>query len=127
VRLDWGAIPALPGAADCIQAGTLSSLHAQNARAAASITNFPQLTAATAQWPLLMDPQTAGGLLAAVPAGQAGACLAALRAAGYVQAAAIGEVTPQRGGSEPAGDVTGASAPGSWQAAAITVADLPSS
>jgi len=47
---------------------------------------------------LLFDPQTAGGLLIALPASAAGELLARMRAAGIREAAIIGEVT-----SEPKG------------------------
>ena len=43
-------------------------------------------------YPLLFDPQTAGGLLAAVPAERVQACLDALRQEGYAEAAVVGEV-----------------------------------
>jgi len=42
---------------------------------------------------LMFDPQTSGGLLAAVPAGEADAAVEALEAAGAPAAAVIGEVT----------------------------------
>ncbi len=45
---------------------------------------------------LLLDPQTSGGLLAAVPADEASAALSALVSAGYA-AAVIGEVTEREG------------------------------
>ena len=47
---------------------------------------------AGAAYELLYDPQTAGGLLAAVPVDRAAACVAALRAGGDASAAVVGEV-----------------------------------
>ena len=46
---------------------------------------------------MLIDPQTAGGLLAGVPADRASACLAELRELDY-RAAVIGFVTHAAGG-----------------------------
>lgn len=50
---------------------------------------------AHARYPLLFDPQTAGGLLASVPSAQAQDCLRELLAIGYPRAAIIGRVLPQ--------------------------------
>lgn len=80
-------IPFMPGAAALAAAGIASTLAPDN-RAAVSwqmdVTDTPHAA-------LLYDPQTAGGLLAAVPATQAERVLSALLAAGE-QAAAIGHI-----------------------------------
>jgi selenide,water dikinase len=91
-NLDPDAIPALDGALDLFAAGIASSLHASNFSALAAVENAE----ASAIAGLLIDPQTAGGLLAGVPADRAEACLGELRDIGY-RAAEIGVVTPMRG------------------------------
>lgn len=92
VTLDLAALPVLDGAEACLAAGVVSSLAPANRRTQAAFHN-PQAFSQHPRFALLFDPQTAGGLLASVPAHQAPRCLDALRAAGYAQAAAIGEVT----------------------------------
>ena len=82
--------------------GVTSSLHADNVAALAALA--PDAASPTdAIAALLIDPQTAGGLLAGVPAERAAACLAELRGLDY-RAAEIGFVTRARG-SEPRVDL----------------------
>jgi selenide,water dikinase len=50
---------------------------------------------------LLFDPQTAGGLLAAVPEASVGACSAELRSLGYRRTAVIGAVLPRSNHGQP--------------------------
>ena len=76
-RLDQDLIPLMAGALELAKAGIRSSLWAQNR---AAVTGF--IGDDSARSALLFDPQTAGGLLAAVPADRADAVLANLRAAG---------------------------------------------
>jgi len=91
------SVPFYEGAIDMLQAGVASSLQSNNERA---LQDFA-LDGVTADAPalrLLVDPQTAGGLLAGVPASRAHACVAALRGSGYPDAAIIGRVTPASNG-----------------------------
>jgi len=91
VELLLNDIPLLPGAAECVKNGILSSLQPQNIRCARAIGNA---TAGNghAAYPLLFDPQTSGGLLAAVAPSVADECITALKAAGYLSASVIGRV-----------------------------------
>ncbi|KAF5839250.1 AIR synthase-related protein [Dunaliella salina] len=90
------SVPLLNGAQETLGAGVTSSLHAQNARAAASVRNFDQVLQTHPQlWPILVDPQTGGGLLAGVAWEKAEACVQELRENGYGSTAIIGKVTKQ--------------------------------
>lgn len=100
VVLDAAALPLLDGALECVQQGLLSSLHGANARQQHGVQNAAQAMDHPL-WPLLVDPQTAGGLLASVPAAQAQPCLEALRAQGYIHARAIGQVEALPAGEAP--------------------------
>jgi selenide,water dikinase len=73
-------IPVLPGARELAARGVASSLLPQNLRLREAIRD-PADAEALPMFPLLFDPQTAGGLLAGVPAERADACVTALRAA----------------------------------------------
>jgi selenide, water dikinase len=88
-------IPLLEGARETIEMGIFSSLQPQNARLRRAIRDL-ETAARHPLYPFLFDPQTAGGLLAAVPLECAESCVDALRAAGYDKASAIGIVS-QRG------------------------------
>jgi selenide, water dikinase len=94
--LDPEAIPALDGALALFKRGLTSSLHGANASALAALAPGAAETY-PAQAALLVDPQTAGGLLAGVPAGHAAPCLDELRRLGY-RAAAIGVVVASGAG-----------------------------
>jgi len=100
VELDLAAMPLLPGAADAASAGHLSTLHPENARANASVQGADNL-ARDPRFLLLFDPQTAGGLLAAVPADHAEACRADMVAAGYASAAIVGRVVERADAAKP--------------------------
>ena len=88
--LDLDAVPALDGALATLGAGIASTLHPANAALGAALEGGD----GSARVQLLFDPQTAGGLLAGVPAGRAEACVAALREAGYPEATVVGTVGP---------------------------------
>ncbi|MBE0619521.1 MAG: selenide, water dikinase SelD [Burkholderiales bacterium] len=99
-ELDLAALPVLEGAEETSAAGILSSLQPANVRLRRALRNQPEALGHP-RYALIFDPQTAGGLLASIPAERVEACLAALRALGYEHAAAIGRVLPQGEALEP--------------------------
>jgi selenide,water dikinase len=99
-ELQLSTLPLLDGAVDCVQAGIVSSLQPANVRLRRALRNADEFVG-DPRYPLLFDPQTAGGLLASVPAAQAEACVQALKTAGYVHTAIIGRITPQGQAIEP--------------------------
>jgi selenide,water dikinase len=99
-ELNLSALPVLEGAEETSAAGILSSLQPANLRLRRALRN-QQEALGHPRYALIFDPQTAGGLLASIPQAQAGACLDALRALGYAQAAVIGRVLPQGETLEP--------------------------
>ena len=90
-RLDADAVPTLPGAMELVGRGIFSSLQRDNLRIRRVVDDVEAASRHPA-YPLLFDPQTAGGLLAGVPPHRAADCVLALRAAGYPAAARIGLV-----------------------------------
>jgi len=102
VALDGQALSqlALPGALPLLAAGHASTLAPANASALALLegpvaldeaTDTPATPTSTLRQ-LLIDPQTCGPLLAALPAAQATAAIPALKQAGFLHAAVIGRV-----------------------------------
>jgi selenide,water dikinase len=98
VELDSAAIPSHAGALELLQRGFASSLAPSNAAALALLEPEGPVrlagNASAAELQLLIDPQTCGPLLAALPAAAAPAVLADLRRCGFAQAALIGRVQP---------------------------------
>lgn len=93
VELDLAAIPVLDGARDTLQMGLVSSLQSQNLRASQHILNLSEVENLP-DFSILFDPQTSGGLLAALPQAQAESCLASLKSLGYPHSSIVGRVTP---------------------------------
>ncbi len=93
VELQLPAIPILDGARETVEQGIVSSIQPENLRASRYIANLEQVH--HPNYPLLFDPQTSGGLLAAIPHEQVENCLNMLKILGYAQSRAIGCVVPQ--------------------------------
>ncbi|RPI76294.1 MAG: hypothetical protein EHM42_14875, partial [Planctomycetaceae bacterium] len=87
--------PVPPGFLELASAGYESSLAPANHDRATSLIAADSALQRDSRWAALFDPQTAGGLLLAVPEDQASALLARLRGADCQAAAVIGEVTPR--------------------------------
>jgi selenide,water dikinase len=99
-EIDLSALPVLDGAEETVAAGVLSSLQPANVRLRRALRNQAEMVNHP-RYPLVFDPQTAGGLLASVPADRVEACLAELRELGYVHAVAVGRVAAQGEPLEP--------------------------
>ena len=90
-ELTLSNIPLFSGAKELCDAGVRSSIFKDNAKAAEAFTGLSGVTG-----DLLFDPQTSGGLLAAVDADHAVGLLLKLKSAGY-HAAIIGHLTTPQG------------------------------
>ncbi|GLK55744.1 selenide,water dikinase [Methylopila capsulata] len=97
-EIDPAALPLLPEAAELAARGFASTALPQ------TLANLPRIGGGEGvpAWlkALLFDPQTSGGLLAAVAEDQAGPCVAALHAAGATGAAVIGRIVARDGGPD---------------------------
>lgn len=91
-RINLNSVPVYDGFREVARSGILSTLQRDNAKVACRVVG------AEPEW--LFDPQTSGGLLAAVRPEQVDTVLAQLWE-NYKQAAVIGEVVPVEQGSVP--------------------------
>ena len=100
VNLELSAVPFMDGAVDTAKLGILSSLQPQNVRLRRAVANLEE-AGRDPRYPLIYDPQTAGGLLAGVPNATANECVDELRKIGYTETRIIGEVLKQSEKLEP--------------------------
>ncbi|WP_414621077.1 selenide, water dikinase SelD [Calothrix sp. CCY 0018] len=91
VELKLSEIPILDGAREISAKGIFSSLYPDNLQASSYIRNLEEFES-DSSYPLLFDPQTSGGLLAAVSHEQADGCVERLKELGYEEAEIIGKV-----------------------------------
>jgi selenide,water dikinase len=98
-ELNLSDLPVLDGAEECVAAGIMSSLQPANLRLGHALYQQKSLTSHP-RYPLIFDPQTAGGMLASVPVDLAADCVAALHANGYPHAVIIGRVCSRGEGLE---------------------------
>ena len=99
-ELDLSALPVLDGAEETAAAGILSSLQPANVRLRRALRNQEAMINHP-RYRLIFDPQTAGGLLASIPAEKTQACIDELRANGYPHTEIIGRIKTQSDALEP--------------------------
>ena len=99
-ELVMSALPLLDGAEECVAAGIVSSLQGANVRLRRALRN-QEAFVKHPRYPLIFDPQTAGGLLASVPADRVEECMLELRKLGYIHTVAIGRILAQGDALEP--------------------------
>ncbi len=94
--IDLDALPLLPGARETVETGIFSTLQLKNERFAAQVAATDEHRK-RAEFALLFDPQTAGGLLAGVPRESVRDCVTELKTQGYSDTAVIGEIVDADG------------------------------
>ncbi len=104
MRLEFSSIPVMEGVDHCLQNNWLSTLHPENLHAQNSLINVEQFSTHK-RYPILYDPQTAGGLIAAIPADRAQACLKELQNGDCPEAAIIGEVARREANQSATGNI----------------------
>lgn len=92
VDINLDVLPILDGAFETMTDGIFSSLQEKNLQSSHVIKDLDNFTSHP-HFPLLFDPQTSGGLLAAIPAQNADKCLSELNKLGYSKSIPIGVVT----------------------------------
>lgn len=105
IKLDLASVPMLKGAQECIDKGIFSSLQPSNLRARRALANEEEGIAMKG-YPLLFDPQTAGGLLATCPKKTSKKCIKQLKELGYESACIVGTVTKPARGADPDQTIT---------------------
>ena len=95
--IDVDALPLFDEAIACYERGVTTGVNAANRELVAPHARFARRLP-RAREEIVFDPQTSGGLLAALPEARAAAAVAALHAAGVAAARVIGRVTARDGG-----------------------------
>ena len=90
-RVDWSAIPLLPGALDFAREGVATGASGRNWTGYGSRVELGT-GLGDAERAVLTDPQTSGGLLVACDPGACDEVLGIFRAEGFAQAAVVGEI-----------------------------------
>jgi selenide, water dikinase len=99
-ELYMSQLPILDGATECVAAGIVSSLQGANVRLRRALRN-QEAYVKHPRYPLIFDPQTAGGLLASIPESQVQKCVAEMKASGYPNTSIIGRIRKQGDAIEP--------------------------
>jgi len=92
IEIFIGRVPLMAGARELSGQGIASSLKPQNMRVRHHMTDDHGLDRDPV-YPLLFDPQTAGGLVASLESARAEDCLRELHELGYADAQILGRVT----------------------------------
>ena len=92
LEIDLTQVPVLAEALDMYERGVSTGVNVVNRQLIQDSTDFGTVSGAHQE--LLVDPQTSGGLLVALPAAQGEAAVAALREAGVEHACTVGRVVP---------------------------------